>query len=96
MRRILVYICITILTLIVGLYAYLAASNNPGYFWRKVNVAQVTSNGQAISNASIYRYPNGMLLMKLEGNRWYVYWPQVQNIGSCNPHTRPDSRIHLC
>ena len=87
MKRILLYICIAILTLIIGFYAYLAASNNPGHFWRKVHGAQITSNGQVVSNASVYRYPNGMLLMNLEENRWYVYWPQVQNIGSCNPIT---------
>jgi hypothetical protein len=86
MKRILIYICIAILTLIVGLYVYLAAANDPGHFWRKVNGAKVTFNDQVISNASVYRYPNGMLLMNLEG-RWYVYWPQVQNIGSCNPIT---------
>lgn len=87
MKRILVYICIAILTLAIGLYVYLAASNSPGHFWRKVNGAQVTSNGQIISNASVYRYPNGMLLMNLVENGWYVYWPQEQNIGLCNSIT---------
>jgi hypothetical protein len=87
MKRILVYISIAILTLIIGLYVYLATSDNPGHFWRKVNGAQVTSNGRIISNARVYRYPNGMLLVSLEANRWYVYWSQIQNIGLCNPIT---------
>jgi hypothetical protein len=87
MKRILVYISIAVLTLIVGLYAYLGVSNNTGHFWRKVYGAQVTSNGQIISSAGVYRSLNGMLLMNLGEDGWYVYWPQAQNIGSCNPIT---------
>jgi hypothetical protein len=88
MKRLFVYLAIAILTLGLGLYAHLATSDTPGYFWRNLSGAQITSNGQIIPDAHIYQYPDGMLLMNLgEDHGWDIYWPQVHNIGSCNTIT---------
>jgi len=86
MRRVIIYLAVASLTLILGLYVYLALSNDPAHFWRNVSGAEVTYNGQKVSEACVYRHPDGKLLMNLgENHGWRIYYPEEQNIGICNP-----------
>jgi hypothetical protein len=86
MKRILIYLAFTSLTLILGLYIYLALSSDPAHFWRKVSGAEVTYNNQKIPEARVYRHPNGKILINLRENQgWRIYYPEEQNIGLCNP-----------
>ena len=84
MKRPVVRAALAILTLIVGFYVYLMVSNDPGCFWRNFSAARVTSNGQILPNARVWRRPGGMLLMKTADDSWYVYWPRENSIGLCN------------
>ena len=84
MKRAVVRAALAVITLIVGFYAYLTLSNDPGCFWRNFSAAKVTSNGKILPNARVWRRPDGMLLMNPAEDSWYLYWPQVNTIGSCN------------
>ncbi|HEX8491409.1 MAG TPA: hypothetical protein VF658_01080 [Pyrinomonadaceae bacterium] len=88
MKRVLIYVLVVALAFVVGLYVYLAFSSQPGRFWRKLNEAQVTREGQLLPDARVYRQPDGKVLLDVgEGSRWYCYFPEVLDIGSCQPIT---------
>lgn len=85
MKRIVVRLSIAILTLIVGLYTFLALTNDTGHFWRKSSGIKVTSNGQIIPNARVYQHgPDGASLIYLGDNRGWYIWRGQQRVGLCN------------
>ncbi len=88
--RLSLWLAIAALTLTAGLYAYLLFTDNPDHFWRRVGGARVTSGGTIITEARVYRHPDGELLMNLgegEGRGWRIYRPDRRNVGLCNPIT---------
>ena len=84
-RRIIFGLVTLSLTFVGGLYLYLSVVADTGSFWRNINGARVTANARVLPDAQVWRRPDGMLLINLAPERWYVYWPQVRNVGSCNP-----------
>jgi hypothetical protein len=84
-KRILLFISATTLLSVAGLYLYLAVSNDPWWFWEKISRAQVSVDGQTIV-ARVYRRPSGKLLIDFgRVQSAYVYFPDQQNVGMCNP-----------
>jgi hypothetical protein len=83
-RKTLLFLLGAIIVPIAGLYTYLALSNNPLQFWKKVSRVQVNIDGQR-TETQVYRRPSGKLLIDFgKDERAYVYFPEVNNVGLCN------------
>jgi hypothetical protein len=84
MKRIIAYTSIATLTSIIGLYTFLAFTDDTGHFWRKLSNIKATSNGVIIPDARYYQHgSDGTGLMYLGENRgWYIWWGG-QSLGSC-------------
>ncbi len=77
LKRITIYFALAILTMILGMYIFLALSKDPDRFWRSRSNANVTYDGRQLLEANIYGHPDGTLLMNLgEDLGWQVYYPE--------------------
>jgi hypothetical protein len=83
MKRFLFYFAVIFLTLIISLYVYLGLTNNPKQFWLRQSNVKVIVNEEVNLDASVYRHPDGKLLVEVERNL-YLYIPEQRNIGLCN------------
>ena len=84
-NRIAVIAAAAVVLFVGTLYLWLTFAKEPGHFWRSFSRAKVTSDGSALSDARVYRRPNGMLLMDLGNNRWQLYRPDSGDVDLCNP-----------
>jgi hypothetical protein len=85
MKRIIAYLSVATLTFIVGLYTFLALTNDTGRFWRKLSGIKVTANGKVITEARYYQHgPDGTGLIYLGEDRGWYIWRGGQSLGLCN------------
>jgi hypothetical protein len=88
-KRSIYFVTELILISIIALYLFLALSSNPLQFWKKVPDAKVMIDGNH-ADVQVFQRPSGKLLIDLSNDDGgpHLYYPDIQNIGSCNPIRR--------